>query len=272
MEMLTSEANVRAWLGDNTGTSDSALIVRLIQQASRFILNHTDRTSFFKFTNSEQRDGLGGNSMVFSVFPVRDVTSVIVDNNTIPAAPALPQGGSGYRYEQWDGRPPGGAQQISIIGGFFTRGSLNVQLDYTSGFYISGEAGLIPATPGPYTVTVAQPHGPWGRDDGVTKGGIAMTRISTGTPIAGQYKADTGGIYTFAAADQGQAVIISYSYIPADIEQACIEIVAERYRYMKRIGQQSNSTAGQVTTSFSLKGLQEYVAMTLNEYKTRFQC
>ena len=65
----------------------------------------------------------------------------------------------------------------------------------------------------------------------------------TGTPAAGQYNV-SGGVYTFAAADAGANVLISYGFIPAAINNACIEWVAERYRYRTRVGQSRRPSAG----------------------------
>ena len=75
------------------------------------------------------------------------------------------------------------------------------------------EAGLIPATPGPYTVTVANSAG-WVTDLGVKYAatGLPLTRVAS-APAAGQYSV-AAGVYTFAAADQGLGVGISYTYTP----------------------------------------------------------
>jgi hypothetical protein len=76
------------------------------------------------------------------------------------------------------------------------------------------EAGSIPVTPGPYTVTVAN-SATWATDLGVFFGatGIPLTRVTSG-PTTGQYSV-SAGVYTFAAADQGLAVTISYTYTAA---------------------------------------------------------
>lgn len=72
------------------------------------------------------------------------------------------------------------------------------------------EAQSIPATPGPYTVTVTNSAN-WTTDLGVTKtDGTVFTRVASG-PIAGQYSV-AAGVYTFAAADQATPVLISYLY------------------------------------------------------------
>ena len=76
---------------------------------------------------------------------------------------------------------------------------------------IFGEVGNIPATPGPYTVTVSQ-SAQFREDLGViySATGVPLTRVASG-PTTGQYSV-AAGVYTFAAADQGQGVLIDYSY------------------------------------------------------------
>lgn len=74
-------------------------------------------------------------------------------------------------------------------------------------------AAAVPATPGPYTIAVAPPNsGTWITDMGVVNAstGDQMTRVSS-APAAGQYSV-SAGTYTFAAANQGLAVLISYEY------------------------------------------------------------
>lgn len=76
---------------------------------------------------------------------------------------------------------------------------------------LNGEAGVIPSTPGPYTLTVSE-AATLEADFGVTKDGVPMTKV-TSAPAAGQYAVNTStGVYTFNATDQGDAVLISYSY------------------------------------------------------------
>lgn len=77
------------------------------------------------------------------------------------------------------------------------------------------EAATIPATPGPYTVTISPPSsGTFVADLGVLNSstGVQFTRVAS-APATGQYSVNTGtGVYTFAAADQGVAIKISYEY------------------------------------------------------------
>lgn len=83
-----------------------------------------------------------------------------------------------------------------------------------------GEAESIPATPGPYTVTVS--HAVTFKEDlGVfyASNGVQLTRVSTG-PAVGQYSVDEAtGIYTFAAADQALAITVYYSYTVTTLKQ-----------------------------------------------------
>jgi hypothetical protein len=72
------------------------------------------------------------------------------------------------------------------------------------------EPAVVPAT-SPYTVSVAQAT-TFSKDLGVfyASSGVPFQRVTT-TPTQGQYNV-SAGVYTFAAADEGAAVIISYNY------------------------------------------------------------
>lgn len=73
-----------------------------------------------------------------------------------------------------------------------------------------GEAWSIPAAT-PYTVTVANSVN-FDTDLGVTYAatGLPFTKVAS-APIAGQYS-EAAGVYTFAAADAGTAVLVDYLY------------------------------------------------------------
>jgi hypothetical protein len=76
------------------------------------------------------------------------------------------------------------------------------------------EAATIPATPFQVTVTNAatftNPNGDYGVRDATT--GLALQKVSS-APATGQYSVNEAtGVYTFAAADTGKAVLISYTY------------------------------------------------------------
>lgn len=73
-----------------------------------------------------------------------------------------------------------------------------------------GEAGTVPAT-GPYTVSTSN-HSTFTEDFGVvyTATGIPLQCVAS-SPTQGQYTV-AAGVYTFAAADEGAAVQITYQY------------------------------------------------------------
>lgn len=78
-------------------------------------------------------------------------------------------------------------------------------------FVVDNFAATIPTTP--FTVTVTPPNsGTYLFDLGVRdSNGLPMTRV-TSAPTAGQYSVNASGVYTFASADTGKAVYISYQY------------------------------------------------------------
>ncbi len=118
-------------------------------------------------------------------------------------------------------------------------------------------------------MTAAAPFGPWAGDQGVTYNtynNVSSLTAVSGTPAAGQYNV-SGGVYGFAATDAGAGILISYGFIPAAINNACIEWVAERYRYRTRIGQNAQTVQGQMTSSYSLKDMPDFVRASLDPYR-----
>jgi hypothetical protein len=75
------------------------------------------------------------------------------------------------------------------------------------------QAGTVPGVPGPYTISPAIPGGgSYTQDFGVllTDTGKPLKKVS-GAPAAGEYS-ESGGTYTFNAAQADEEVAISYSY------------------------------------------------------------
>lgn len=280
---LTTLANAKAWLSGNPalGTTDDALIGRLITSASRFVLSYLQRGSILPRTiTAELYNGNGNTTMQLRSWPALAVSALTIDGNAVTASNPVPTG-SGYLLEAWDGTPPGRPQMLMLVGyGFtnfamgqgFTRAYQNVAVTYTAGYQVTNEAATVP-NPGPYTVTPMQPYGNWSVDAGVSyASGGALTLVST-APSVGQYQASViGGVttYTFAAADAGRAILISYGFTPSDLEQACIELVGERYRLKGRIGMTSESQGGHVSTAFSQKDMHPFVANLLRPYRRVF--
>lgn len=260
---LTTLASVKDWVNiDQTSTGDDDLLQELIESASFKIMEYIDRKSLFKQTYPDYFDGIGGHRIVLREWPVTTVNSLTVDAIAkTAAAPPL----TGYFLYPSDGFPPGRPQYISLTGSCFTRGIQNVYVNYTAGYCITDETGTINTTD--YQITVAQPYGIWGQDDGVKNAstGATLTKV-TSAPTTGQY-AITAGVYQFAAADTGVGVLISYSYIPASIQWACNKVVGEQYNYRQRIGQKSHTVGSQTTTSFDNTIMTPPIINKLQPYK-----
>lgn len=268
---LAGLADVKTWLAGSSGigSTDDALLSRLITDVSGAIAAYLGRPSLTPRTLTERADGNGRTRLFLSHYPVLQISSLIIDNAAVAAA-ATPAAGApqplGYLLEPWDGLPPGRPQALDLFAACFHRGRQNVVVTYSAGYAVENEAAGVPAAPGPYNVSAAVPFGPWASDAGATyANGIALTAVS-GSPGAGQYNV-SAGVYTFAAADAGAAVLISYGFIPAAINNACIEWVAERYRYRTRIGQSAQTVAGQQTASYSLKDMPDFIRASLDPYR-----
>jgi hypothetical protein len=263
---LTSLANVKAWV-NSTSITDDLLLSRLIDQASRLIYGYLQRPILFQHTCTEIYDGSGTRRQMLKQWPVLSVGSLSVGTHSITAASSYGQ--RGFILEPWDGTVPGNPQALNLFGYEFWNGMANVYVTYTAGYVVQNEAWTVPASA--YQIQVTAPYGSWAVDQGVTYAtGTALTLV-TANPTQGQY-AVSNGVYTFAAADSGSSVLISYSFIPFDIEQACIEMVAERYRYKDRIGTASKTLGGQETMAYSLKDMQDYVRLMLQPYKKVILC
>jgi len=273
-------ADVKTWLSGSSGigTTDDALIGRLITDISGAIYGYLSRPSLLPRNVTERHDGNGKRRLYLRQFPAISIASLVINDVAVPAAPEPQAGGAwpqaGYLLESWDGAPPGRLQALDLYGNWslgqtydaFHLGRQNVAVTYTAGYQVSAEAASVPASPGPYTVSAQVPYGPWASNAGVSyASGRALTNVA-GAPGAGQY-AVAGGIYTFSAADAGASVLVSYGFIPAAINNACIEWVAERYRYRTRIGQSAQTVAGQQTASYSLKDMPDFIRASLDPYR-----
>ena len=269
---LAALADVKTWLSGSSGigSSDDALIARLITDVSGAITAYLGRPSLTPRAVIERLDGDGKARIFLRRYPALEITSLIIDNHPVAAATPPAAGAPhtrGYLLEPWDGLPPGRPQPLDLFGTIFRQGRQNIVVSYSAGYAVTAESASVPAAPGPYTVTVAVPFGPWASDSGVTyAGGAALTAV-TGTPAAAQYNV-ASGVYTFAAADAGASVLISYGFIPAAIDNACIEWVAERYRYRTRVGQSSQTVSGQMTSSYSLKDMPDFIRASLDPYRS----
>jgi len=268
---LATLSDVKTWLAGSSGigSSDDALLSRLITDVSGAITAYLGRPALTPHALTERLDGNGKTRLFLPQYPVLQVASLIIDNVTVAAA-APPSAGAphprGYLLEPWDGLPPGRPQALDLFHMIYRMGRQNVVAAYSAGYAVENEAASVPVAPGPYNVTAMAPFGPWASDAGVIyASGAALVGVA-GAPGAGQYNV-SGGAYTFAAADAGAELFISYGFIPAAINNACIEWVAERYRYRTRIGQSAQTVQGQMTAAYSLKDIPDFIRASLDPYR-----
>lgn len=247
-----------AYTGGGFASVTDALLARLITAVSTYIQTWLNRT-IRNLPYTETRSGLGMPTMMLGHSPVTSVSSLTIDGQTVPARAALvlPQTAaswSGYVFDE---------VRLMLSGWCFSRGFNNVTVSYAAGFLVSNEAQTIPAS-APFTLsTLAY----WNAGDrGVTYAdGTALVSV-TGAPAAGQYSVDTDGLYTFNAADAGAAVLISYGYVPPDIEQAAIDMIGDWFVYRSRIGKLSEAIEGQ-SISFTNQSITARAQGVLNQYR-----
>lgn len=292
MNYLTCLQNVKTWL-ELTTTTDDPLLTGMITAFSDAIMSYLERPSFALTQYVEYRNGVGNQTMMLRNWPAVSVSSLQLSQAsygyggsmfgqnglvsppfTVPAQ--LSWGQPGYFLEPWDGTAAGKPQNLTLAGYTYPRGTANIQITYKAGYAIAGEAQTIPSTPGPYSLSPNCPTGPFLADNVPTyANGTAFTPVTTLTGAAGQYTIvvnSTTGIatYTFNAADQGVAILLNYSFVPASIERACIQWIGEQYSYRKRIGQSSRSMGGQETASYSQKDMPDFIAQMLKPYAKWF--
>lgn len=259
---LCTLADVKAWLGRTDENSD-AVLTALITRTSRQILSWLRRPDILPHNVSEIRDGTGGLALVLREWPVLSIASLSICGQAVP--PESSSAGGGYALEPWSGMPPGYAQVLALRGYRFTREAQNVAVAYSAGYQVSAEEQVV-ANGG---VTVTAPYGNWASDGGMAYAdGTALVQVGD-APAIGQYQLapDTPGSYTFNTGDNGETVLVTYGYVPADLADATIELVGERFKYAQRIGESSHSLGGNETVAFDNARFTPFVMQLLAPYR-----
>jgi hypothetical protein len=249
---------VQGWLsGQTTISSDNdSLLQRLITSASMFTRNHIAR-EIAVMPYDEWYDCGGQNFISLRQFPVRGVTSVqFCGNEVLTEATGNPPIGG------WLLSPP---TRLEMRGWRFPSGRSVIRVQYSAGYATDAEAQVVPSM-APYTVQTSLV---WLGDIAVTlANGTPLTAVPS-SPGALQYSVDSSGNYTFNVAQQGASVLISYSSVPPDLEQAVIELVGERFRQLGRIGLNSQSLAQGETVNYLVKDMSDNIRTTLERYKNQ---
>jgi hypothetical protein len=241
---LTTLANLKTYLNiPATQTTQHQQLTGMISRVSSQIRAFLGRGSLLSQSYTKLFDGTGTSRLMLPDWPVTSVASVQVGARAYQQAPnpgplvgqaPNPPFDGRYRFRSWDGSPPGGPTAVELLApDRFPHGHDNVLITYTAG-YLTSETFAIPTAANPQIV-VSQARGIFAADGGVSyAGGAAMTGMPLGTALApGQYTAPSAlaavPAYMFSAADAGASIVISYSYVPAALEQACMDAIAALY-------------------------------------------
>jgi|SRR5579885_1376970 hypothetical protein len=270
---LTVLATAKAYL--DSPPSD-AVLGPLITRISRFILGYLNRGLIIPRTVTEYYNGQGTQQLVPAGWPIIKVNSLIISGINIPVAPQINNNTPninapvyGYRIVPWNGIPPGEAYDLELINAWFVQGNQNVVLNYTFGYGVTNE---VPLTP---TWQPLAPYGIWASDNGVfyKSSGVQLVAVNNPNPSPGFYTppapdaAQPTNVYIFNPSDISQGLLINYGYIPSDLEQVCLEMIAERATYRKRVAVRGQGLAGQETMQFDLStGIPLYAKYMLQPY------
>lgn len=252
---------------------NSTILQGLITRISRAILSELNRSSFVPRVFVEQWNGTGTQELMLPNWPVLTINSLSISGISVPPSPPTlsPPPSTptfGYRFQPWNGIPPGHPPDLTLVNLYYLFGHQNVLVNYTAGYQVTGEV------PNAASYTPLAPYGIWSTDQGVmystTK--TSLTPTTGTTPSVGQYVPPIPDVtepsysYIFNSADISTGLILNYGYVPADVEQVALELIAERASYRRRVGVKSQSLAGQENLSYDLTGISGYVRQMLQAY------
>lgn len=222
---LTSVARYEAYMGLTSSAALDAVVAALIPRVSRAAEQFCGRSFSPETFSSLKLNGTGARLLRVPEWPIVSVASLYLLGN--PVAVPVSADGLAYGYQYDD-------KYLYLTGACFPNGYRTVAVSYSSGFQ-GTETDFIPANPGPYTVTPSN-DGYAGQDGGVvfTATGTALVPVGS-NPATGQY-AFSGGVYTYAAADAGREVTMTFYYVPGDVEQAVIETVGTSLAQRQQFG------------------------------------
>jgi hypothetical protein len=243
-------------------SDNDTLLSRLISSASAFVVHYLQRQILVQ-PYDEWYDSGGLNFISLRQYPIRSVDSVQFGGweVTQEAVGNPPING-------WMLSPP---SRLEVRGYCFPRGRNVVRVQYSAGYDIKTVSGTLEAQVVPAMgVTTVTTNLCWLDDLGVTLAdGTPLTAVPA-APGPLQYTV-AGGTYTFNAAQAGATVLLDYSCVPPDLEQAVIELVGERFKQKNRIGvnsQSINSGTGE-TINYLVKDMSENIRAVLEPYRIR---
>lgn len=247
--MLTTVQRAQAWLAPDQGqlvSTNDAMIQRLVQAFSALVLNAMNRDQLQRVTRTENYKGGRTGTLLLRQWPVLSVQSVMLGSQAVVS--------TDVNLEQRLINP--GHQRIYLPAGRTFESNLNsgVTVSYTSGFTTT-ETIVVPDDAAATFVTSQM----WLADHGVTR--------LDGTPVTG-YTVDSSGVYTPPNGLAGISLLVTYSHVPADIEQVVIDEIGASFRSRSRIGEASKALPqGGGTLSFVPRRLMDISVAALQTYR-----
>jgi hypothetical protein len=252
---LTTVEKVRIQAGLDDLVADAVLEDMIASSSAWFKGEIGADILLASYTDTFDGKGLTGRGP--SNRPVISVTSVTVDGSVVSPRPAVSSTNTDPDGWYLDG------DRVELRGSTFSYGYRNCVIVYRAGYGVEGEARTVPAV-APFTIATAR-----------SCAGVVAVTLADGTvlvevassPAAGQFSV-AGGTLTFAEADAGAAVLLSYASVPADLELAVKKHVILEYRRRGREGQGSASGLGD-SVSYNDAGDWKYILDTIERYRAR---
>ena len=274
---LTSLANVKQWL-NTTGTfgsTDDGLLTRLITAASSFLARYLGRDVVL--TNySELRDAYGpaSKTFVFANFPVQQVYGVVIAGVSIPPIPQT----SGTLTTNAPTASANATLHFAAVPSWIVAGLALTDPTTLNAIQANTTVQSTTST----TVVMSQGAGSAGVQSGdlivfaPTPGSLVNALPTTFYPPAGYTFTPTRLVITGYPIPRLQQCVsllyqAGYATVPDEIEQACIELVALRYRLERQhpgvVADHIGTSAGDGVT-YSQKDMNPWMKRDLEQFKS----
>lgn len=267
---LTTLAQVKAWLAIAAeSTTSDAILSRLIASVSRFIYQKIDLLTVLPTDYNELRDGYGHNWIRPYYWPVLNVNSVVFNSQTVNTPSTGSPPGPGYTITQ----PDFGPGRLVLHGYCLPRGKDQVVINYKAGFQETEELVIQPVfdtSDPPVAVSgTVDLSDLFAGDLGVTSAESFPVTVFTkvvSSPAPSEYTVTPDGVYGFNVLDVGNPVLVTYSYVPSDLAQAAVELIAGTFKEKEHIGVKLKTLGGQETIAYFQNQITPGIALLLNPY------
>lgn len=265
--------------------TEDLMLPTMISAASQFFLTLTSLPYIALTSFTERRNGTGTSRMTTKNRPLQTISSVVVDNFTLPVSPDGVQPGyyfnpgesviyltGGFSYHNrlfaaigftgWPGRFSKGFGNVFITG---TAGYPNVPASVTAAVPAAIPPAVVSFYSNPLFVTLVVAAGATVINLNTN---LPFVQVSSGIPLNGEFVLNPDAVFVFNHNDAGTPIQINYSAIgiPFDIQQAVYEMVGWAYKERDRIGMTSQRFADNLSNSFSKTPFSDRAKLTIQRY------